>query len=278
MEMANPQRFSAANRVARAVNDRDGVPTADCSHLEALQHAAGSVPVPRAYPGRGRHLWRLHGPAAHGAVAVLLGTAQSLDAAAFCVSTMLFARLVMLSDNQQVAGPPQRARRPLQRVGRRAGHLASSEAREPLTGLLWPSGGRRSGWELSGREDVLLAAGAHGRPGRGSTLPASPAGSNDMSVRYDRQSERDVPTVKMTLRLEPEVATILRGVAADFGLAQHEAVSLLAKWFVRTAGHKQQRIVFDGPVAERIEEAVADWRRRLERAGISAGKPPCEGR
>ena len=90
-----------------------------------------------------------------------------------------------------------------------------------------------------------------------------------MTKIYDRHPP--VEPMKLTVRMSPEVATIVRGVAADFGLAQHEAVSLLAKWFVRTAGHKQQRIVFDAPVAERVEEAVADWRRRLGRAGTDAG-------
>ena len=159
----------------------------------------------------------------------------------------------------------------LQRVGRRSSRIAGHPGRASrpwaIYGLL--AGIARGGRYRGGK--MCASRGSHGRPGRGSTLPASPAESNDMSVRYDRQSERDVPTVKMTLRLEPEVATILRGVAADFGLAQHEAASLLAKWFVRTAGHQQQRIVFDGPVAERIEAAVADWRRRLERAGTDAG-------
>lgn len=92
-----------------------------------------------------------------------------------------------------------------------------------------------------------------------------------MNERYDRKPEGDVPTVKMTIRLEPEVAMILRGIAADWGrLPLHEAVALCAKWFIASGGHRQSRIVFEGESLAQIEAAVARWRRRQERAGKDA--------
>jgi hypothetical protein len=96
-------------------------------------------------------------------------------------------------------------------------------------------------------------------------------------MSYDRQPEGCEPTTKMTVRLQPEIATIVRGVAADWGLSQHDALELLAKWFVVTGGHRQQRIEFEGPAAARVDAAVADWRRRLQRAGTDAGTPPGDG-
>jgi hypothetical protein len=88
----------------------------------------------------------------------------------------------------------------------------------------------------------------------------------------DSQSGGDRTRVsKFTLRLSEEAATILRGVAADWGLSQHDALELLAKWFVATGGHRQQRIDFEGAPAARIAVAMAEWRRRADGAGSRGG-------
>jgi hypothetical protein len=77
---------------------------------------------------------------------------------------------------------------------------------------------------------------------------------------------------KMTLRPSPEAATILRGVATDWGLSQHAALELLAKWFVATGGHLRDRIDFEGEPAVRIVAAVTKWEQGRGDAGVDAAK------
>jgi hypothetical protein len=92
-----------------------------------------------------------------------------------------------------------------------------------------------------------------------------------MTFQYERRGDAGPAPVKTTLRLSPEAATILRGVAADWNLPQHDALELLAKWFVITGGHLQRHIDLQGEPAARIAVAVTDWRRRMACAGSDAG-------
>jgi hypothetical protein len=89
----------------------------------------------------------------------------------------------------------------------------------------------------------------------------------DRDRRGDSLPEGELCVVKMTIRPSADASTILRGVAADWGLSQHAALELLAKWFVATGGHLQSRIDFEGEPAVRIAAAVAAWRRRAGGAG-----------
>jgi len=151
----------------------------------------------------------------------------------------------------------------LQRVGRRSSRIAGHPGRASrpwaIYGLL--AGIARGGRYRGGK--MCASRGSHGRPGRGSTLPASPAESNDMSVRYDRQSERDVPTVKMTLRLEPERSD--DPARCRRGLWPGPARGRQPRWRNGSSGtagrpaaaHRLRRVLWPSGV----EAAVADWRR-----------------